>query len=85
MNMRVDIRMAQRAFTGPAEPAERAGFDRAFLEWLIREDYARAHPGETLDDVKRRASFSKEDKGLLRQWMAVAEERMRELARVAAE
>ncbi|MDA9534817.1 hypothetical protein ACM41_00545 [Bradyrhizobium sp. CCBAU 21362] len=42
---------------------------------LIREDFERCHPGETLDDLKRRASFSKEDKGLLRDWTAVAEVR----------
>jgi hypothetical protein len=46
--------------------------ERIHLESLIREDFERCHPGETLDDVKRRASFSKEDKGLLRDWMAVA-------------
>lgn len=51
----------------PADAAE-----RDYLESLIREDFARCHPDETLDDVKRRASFSKEDKGLLRDWMAVA-------------
>jgi hypothetical protein len=38
----------------------------SYLESLIREDYARCHPGETLDDLKRRASFSREDRGLLR-------------------
>src|SRR5947207_187376 len=42
------------------------------LESLIREDYGRCHPGDTLDDLKRRAAFSKEDKGLLRDWMAIA-------------
>jgi hypothetical protein len=46
--------------------------DRTFLESLIREDFERCHPGETLDDLKRRASFSREDRGLLRDWMAVA-------------
>jgi len=46
--------------------------ERAYLESLIRGDFDRCHPGETLDDVKRRASFSKEDKGLLRDWMALA-------------
>ncbi|MCS3725335.1 hypothetical protein [Bradyrhizobium betae] len=51
----------------PANEAE-----RTFLESLIRKDFERCHPGETLDDVKRRASFSKEDKGILRDWMAVA-------------
>ncbi|RXG91283.1 hypothetical protein [Bradyrhizobium vignae] len=47
-------------------------WDRAYLESLIREDFERCHPGETLDDLKRRASFSREDRGLLRDWMAVA-------------
>ncbi|RXH26199.1 hypothetical protein XH99_22045 [Bradyrhizobium nanningense] len=46
--------------------------EQVYLESLIREDFARCHPGETLEDVKRRAVFSKEDKGLLRDWMAVA-------------
>jgi hypothetical protein len=49
--------------------------ERAYLETLIREDFERCHPGETLEDLKRRASFSKEDKGLLRDWMAVAARR----------
>ena len=51
----------------------------AYLESLIDADYEHCHPGETLDDLKRRTSFSKEDKGLLRDWMAVA------AARAAAE
>jgi hypothetical protein len=46
--------------------------ERSYLESLIREEYERCHPGETLEDLKRRASFSKEDRGLLRDWMAVA-------------
>lgn len=46
--------------------------ERSYLESLIREDYERCHPGERLEDLKRRASFSKEDRGLLRDWMAVA-------------
>lgn len=54
----------------PANEAE-----RCYLESLIRRDLERCHPGETLEDVKRRASFSKEDKGLLRDWMAVAARR----------
>jgi hypothetical protein len=49
--------------------------ERIYLESLIREDYERCHPGDTLNDLKRRASFSKEDKGLLRDWMAVARTR----------
>ncbi len=54
-------------------PANQA--EQAYLESLIRDDFERCHPGETLADVKRRASFSKEDKGLLRDWMAVAAKR----------
>lgn len=46
--------------------------DLTHLESLIREDFERCHPGETLEDLKRRAFFSKEDRGLLRDWMAVA-------------
>ena len=50
--------------------------ERSYLESLIREDYERCHPGETLEDLKRRASFSKEDRGLLQDWMAVAATRV---------
>ena len=46
--------------------------DVAYLESLIRADYERFHPDETLEDLKLRARFSKEDKGLVRDWMAVA-------------
>jgi hypothetical protein len=57
-------------YVRPANEAE-----RTYLESLIREDFERCHPGETLEDIKRRASFTKEDKGLLRDWMAVAARR----------
>ncbi|MBA7618606.1 hypothetical protein ES703_25936 [subsurface metagenome] len=52
--------------------------DAAYLESLIRQDFERCHPGETLDDLKRRAAFSREDRGLLRDWMAVAARRAAE-------
>ena len=42
------------------------------LEALIGEDFAKCHPGETLEDIRRRAAFSKEDRGLLRDWVAAA-------------
>ena len=48
---------------------------RTYLESLIRSDYERCHPEETLEDLKRRARFAKEDKGLLRDWMALAARR----------
>ena len=49
--------------------------ETAYLESLIRQDFERCHPDETLDDLKRRAAFSKEDRGLLRDWMAIAASR----------
>lgn len=49
--------------------------ERTYLESLIRQDFERCHPEDTLADLKRRASFSREDKGLLRDWMALAARR----------
>ena len=46
--------------------------DRAYLESLVRAEYDRTHPGEAFDDMKRRMSFSKEDQGLYRDWIALA-------------
>lgn len=57
--------------------------DRTYLESLIRADYALCHPGETLDDLKRRARFAKEDKGMYRDWLAVAARRAEEAATAA--
>ena len=54
-------------FVCPASESE-----RAYLESLIRADYERCHPGEALEDMKLRSAFSKEDRGLLRDWIAVA-------------
>lgn len=54
-------------YVRPADETE-----QAYLESLIRKDFARCHPDETLEDVRHRAPFSREDKGLLRDWMAVA-------------
>ena len=54
-------------FVRPKDEAE-----RAWLESLVREDYDRSHPGDTFDDMKRRSSFTKEDRGLYRDWLAVA-------------
>ena len=54
-------------FVRPADTAE-----RAYLESLVRADYDESHPGETFDDMKRRMSFSREDQGLYRDWMALA-------------
>jgi hypothetical protein len=38
--------------------------ERNHLESLVRDDYERCHPSDTFEDLKRRASFSKEDRGL---------------------
>lgn len=43
-------------------------------EDLVRETYDITHPRDTFDDLHRRARFDKYDKGLLRDWMAVAAE-----------
>jgi hypothetical protein len=48
------------------------GEERASLESRIREEFARCHPNETLEDLNRRAAFWKLDRALLRDWMAVA-------------
>jgi hypothetical protein len=53
-----------------AQPRDDA--ERVCLEESIRDDFTRCHPDMTLDDLRRRAAFSKEDRGLLRDWMAIA-------------
>lgn len=58
---------------GPLDPEE-----RAHLEALVRSDYARLHPGDSFDQLKQRARFAKEDKGLLRDWMELAVRRAAE-------
>jgi hypothetical protein len=58
---------------GPADEQE-----WAWHESLVRTDYDRCHPDETFEDLKHRARFSKEDKGLLRDWMALAAARAAE-------
>jgi hypothetical protein len=63
----IAMRSNSQNFVDPVDDAE-----RAYFESLIREDFARCHPDDSLDDMKRRSIFSKEDRGLLRDWMAVA-------------
>ncbi len=46
--------------------------ERAYFESLVREDYERCRPGDTFEHMKRRASFAKEEKGLYRDWLAIA-------------
>jgi hypothetical protein len=49
------------------------------VEAIARDAYDRCHPDDTFDDMKRRSRFSKEDRGLLRDWLAFAERRLDEL------
>lgn len=46
--------------------------DLRYLESLIRADYERCHPDDSFEDLKHRAHFAKEDRGLLRDWLAIA-------------
>ena len=39
----------------------------------IRVAYERSHPEDSFEDLQRRARFSKEAKGLLRDWLAIAD------------
>jgi hypothetical protein len=45
------------------------------LESWVRAEYERCHPQGSFDDLKHRAQFSKEDKGLLRDWLEAAARR----------
>ncbi|WP_247500510.1 hypothetical protein [Bradyrhizobium sp. 149] len=49
--------------------------EQSYLESLVRAEFERCHPDDTFEHLKRRAAFSKEDKGLLRDWMAIAKAR----------
>ncbi len=72
MALREHVRVVSEAYDRTRSSDEG---ERAYLESLIRSDYERCHPGEALEDLKHRARFSKEDKGLLRDWIALAAER----------
>jgi hypothetical protein len=58
--------------------------ERAWLESLVREDFARHQVDETFDDMKRRMPFSREDQGLYREWMALAAVRAEALTATAS-
>ena len=72
--------IALNGFTTRIGPVDEAEW--AYHESLVRADYEASSPGESFDDLKRRARFSKEDKGLLYQWMMVAAQRAAEGAGV---
>lgn len=42
------------------------------IEEIARAAYDRCHKEDSFDDLKRRASFSREDRMLLRDWLAAA-------------
>lgn len=44
------------------------------IEAIARAGYERCHPGDSFADLRRRARFTKEDRGLLRQWLDHAEQ-----------
>lgn len=48
---------------------------RTKLESLVRDEYDCLHANDSFEYLKLRASFSKEDQGLLRDWMAIAARR----------
>lgn len=70
------LRFSANGLMLPIEPADQE-LRRAY-EALIREDYERCHPGDTLEWLKHRARFSKQDQGLLYDWMLVAAKRARQ-------
>ncbi len=49
--------------------------EQAYLERWVGAEYERCHPEDTFADLKRRSQFSKEARGLLRDWMAAAPRR----------
>jgi hypothetical protein len=48
----------------------------AHEDW-IRQRYERVHRNDTYDDLVRRASFSRNDAGLLNDWVRAAREALR--------
>ncbi|MEP9373651.1 hypothetical protein [Mesorhizobium sp. KR1-2] len=52
--------------------SEREPQEAERIERIAREAYERCHPDDTFDDLKRRAAFSREDQGLLRDWLEFA-------------
>ena len=50
------------------------------IEDAARAAYDACHPDDSFGDLKRRASFSKEDRCLLRDWLAATAKRLSEAA-----
>ena len=74
-----NLRMAANGVRQAIGPEDGELF--ASYEALVAPDYDRCHPGDSFEAMKLRARFSKEDQGLLRQWMALAAARSTELKR----
>lgn len=54
------------------------GTQNSDFKSLVGRDYDRCHPGDSFADLERRARFTKEDKGLLADWLDLASRRHRE-------
>lgn len=50
------------------------------LESLVSRDYDRCHPGDSFAYLKLRARFTKEDRGLLTDWLNLASRRQQKAA-----
>jgi hypothetical protein len=46
------------------------------IEEIARASSDACHPQDSFDDLKRRAAFSKEDRMLLRDWLAAMQARL---------
>ena len=64
MTARPDMRQFQTAKATPATVQDRLH--------MVAVRYERCHPEDTFADLCNRASFSKEDRRLLEDWMAAA-------------
>lgn len=54
-------------------PSLSAGTTRErLLERFVADSYDRCHPGDSFDDLRRRSSFSKEDRRLMEDWFEAA-------------
>lgn len=76
MGTRDHFYIALNGFTTRIGPSDEREW--AYHESLVASDYERCHPDETFDDLKERARFSKDDQGLLREWMLIAASRATE-------
>jgi len=50
--------------------------EEALLADLIRDRFDATHPDDSFDDFRRRATFDKHDKGLLKHWLVAAYDKL---------